>query len=187
MKKSLLAVAAGALLAVTPAFAANTNTAAPGSNFGPAWAQKASLLNQANQLDREEISDANMLSNKAGNNIALKTLASTLRDDHQANDNAVHELANHYNINLQSHYAKNPMNNLNNLHGTTFDKKFLSKEAQDHRQALQTFEAARNQPQSPAMKEYLDETIPVLQAHLTMIENMQHDMGFTGAEKTAAK
>jgi putative membrane protein len=179
MRKSLLAAAAGALLMVTPAFAANsTNPASPA----------ASMLNQANQMNKEEISGANMLSNKAGNDVALKTLATTLKYDHQANETAVKDLASRENVTLQS-YRGQPaqMKNLSNLHGTAFDKAFLSREAQDHRQALQQFEAARNEPQSQAMKMYIDETIPVLKAHLAIIENVQRDMGFaSGAENTAA-
>jgi hypothetical protein len=172
MRKSLLAVAAGALLVVTPAFAAN------GNNANPDASNTAALLNKANVMNQEEIHAGNMLKGNAGNNIALHTLAETLINDHQVNNHAVHQLASRDNINLE-HYNNNKssaLNNLNNLHGMAFDRQFLAMEAKDHQQALQEFEAARKESQSPAMRLYIGETIPVLRAHLYMIQNVQHDM-----------
>jgi putative membrane protein len=178
MRKSLLAVAAGALLVVTPAFAANGN----GNHPNPNASNTAALLNKANVMNQEEIHAGHMLASKAGNNIALKTLAQTLIDDHSVNDHAVHELASRDNINLEQYNnnKSSSLNDLNSLHGTAFDKQFLSMEAQDHQQALQEFKAAQKEPQSPAMEMYLGETIPVLRAHLEMIQNVQRDMALNG-------
>jgi hypothetical protein len=55
-------------------------------------------------------------------------------------------------------------NKLDNLNGAAFDRAFLKHEAMDRRKALRTFEEAVNQNRDTKL--YVDETIPVLKAHL---------------------
>jgi hypothetical protein len=177
MKKSLIAVAAGALMIAAPAFATMNN---------PAGAS-ASLLNKANQMNNQEEDLANMLNSKAGDNQALITLATTMKDDHEANESAVKAVANQENITLNSYHANHAaMKKLDNLNGSDFNQTFLKMEAQDHRKALQEFEAARGQPQNRDMKVYIDETIPVLRSHLEMIENLRRDMAQAGSPENPA-
>jgi putative membrane protein len=177
MKNKLVAIIAGALMVIAlPAFAANDSA----SN------DAASLLNKANQINQSEEDMANMLSNKAGDNLALSTLATTLKDDHAANESAVKSLANQENVTLESYHANDALKNkLDNLNGAAFDRAFLDHEAMDHREALRTFEDARNQPENHNMKLYLDETIPVLRAHLEMIENVRRDLAAAGTTASA--
>jgi putative membrane protein len=137
----------------------------------------ASLLNRAHQINKSEEDMADLLSNKAGDNVALSTLATTLKDDHEANESAVKSLADHQNITLNSYQPDdNLKNKMDNLNGAAFNRAFLEHEAMDHRKALSTFEKARNHTDNRDMKLYVDETIPVLQAHLEMIENVQRDL-----------
>ena len=56
----------------------------------------------------------------------------------------------------------------------------------DHRKPLRTFEEARRQSETRDMKLCLDETIPVLKAHLEMIENLRRDLAGTGSAAGAA-
>ena len=65
----------------------------------------------------------------------------------------------------------------------------------DHQQAINTFEEARSQIRNQQggnqtisglqVRNYLDESIPVLNAHLQMIKNIQQDLGFTSNQNTA--
>jgi putative membrane protein len=174
MKNNLVAIIAGALMIVAlPAFAA--------SNQNSASSDSASLLNKANQTNQSEEDMANLLSNKAGDNLALSTLATTLKDDHEANESAVKSLASEENVTLQSYHANDALKNkLDKLNGAAFDKAFLEHEAMDHREALRTFEDARNQAVNRDMKLYIDETIPVIRAHLEMLENVRRDLATAG-------
>jgi putative membrane protein len=167
-KKSLALFGGGLMLLALPIYAA--------TNSPPANA--SALLNQANQINHSEVDMADMLSNKAGDNTALSTLATTLKDDHQANESAVKSLADQQNINLKSYEPDKALKDkLDNLKGDAFNKAFLDHELADHREALRTFENARSQADNHDMKLYIDETIPVLKSHLEMIQNVQRDMG----------
>jgi len=180
MKNNLLGlVACASILVVLPVFAA--------SNNNPTNKGTASLLNKAHQINKSEEDLASMLSNKAGDDQALSMLATTLKEDHEANESAVKSLASQQNITLQSYQADDALKNkLDNLNGAAFDRAFLEHEAMDHRKALRTFEEARRQSETRDMKLYLDETIPVLKAHLEMIENVRRDLAGTGSAAGAA-
>lgn len=176
MRKNPLSLfCSGLMLLALPAFAATNNT--------PVNSNTASLLNKASQINQSEEDMADMLNNKAGNNLAMSTLATTLKDDHEANQSAVKSLANEANITLKSYEPNQALKNkLDNLNGTAFNKAFLDHELADHREALRTFEDARNQTDNRDMKLYIDETIPVLKSHLEMIENVRRDLA---SSKTA--
>jgi putative membrane protein len=177
MRYNLIMLFGGALMMIAlPVFAAgDESVAAHGA---------ASLLNQANQINKSEEGMASMLSDKSDDNLALSTLATTLKDDHQANQSAVKSLADEQNITLKSYQPDTALKDrLDGLKGSAFEKAFLEHEAMDHRKALRTFEEARNHTDNQKMKLYIDETIPVLKAHLEMIENIRRDM--TGSQPMA--
>jgi putative membrane protein len=139
----------------------------------------AGLLQRANDINQEEQNMAGMLKDKAGDNQALKTFAATLRDDHRANENALQTLANQENVNLNNNNNNSNQalkNRLDNLNGGAFNAAFLNNEIREHRMALSEFEQARNQNLSPDMRVYIDQTIPVLRAHLEMAEALKRDM-----------
>lgn len=174
MKLGLLAASGAALMmafATTPIFAAENanNDASP---------HLAQLLNNASKMNHEEINIADMVKNKSGDNEALDTMAQTIKDDHQANQDAVKQLADAKNINLNSaDTAKTATENkLSNLNGNAFDHAFLMDTIRDHREELQKFRQARNETTDPAVREYIDETTPVLESHLKMAENLHRDM-----------
>jgi len=174
MKLGLLAASGAALMmafATTPIFAAenmNSNTSA----------HLAQLLNNASKMNHEEINIADMVKNKSGDNEALNTMAQTIKDDHQANQDAVKNLANAKNVNLNSadDQKTEAENKLSNLNGDAFVRAFLMDTIRDHRKELQKFQQARSETTDPAVREYIDETTPVLESHLKMAENLHRDM-----------
>jgi putative membrane protein len=135
-----------------------------------------SLLNQANQMNHEEIDAANTALNKDGNNLAIKSFANTMKEDHKVNQNAVEALANKENISLSDYHKPAEDKNLSNMNGMAFTNQFLQDQIQDHQKAIQQFESARNEVTNPHVKMYIDETLPVLQAHLKTAQNLQRDM-----------
>lgn len=174
MKNYIASIAAILMAAALPAFGATNSNSA---NSNSANSNEVSLLNKASQINQSEEDMANMLSNKAGDNVALSTLATTLKDDHEANQSAVKSLADKQNITLKSYQPDDALKKkMDNLNGAAFYGAFLAHEATDHREALRTFENARNLTNNRDMKLYVDETIPVLRAHLEMVENVRRDL-----------
>jgi len=146
----------------------------------------ASLLNKANQMNNEEEDMANLLHKKAGDNQALTTLSDTLKADHKANQAAAEALAHQKNIKLDSYTKdKATYDRLSDLSGASFNNAFFTAAIKDHRQAISTFEEAKGTAADRDMKIYIDQTIPVLQSHLRMVENLKRDSAAGSPENPA--
>jgi putative membrane protein len=177
MKTSSIACAASLLVGFslpTMAFAQSTNA--------------ASLLNMANQMNNEEQEEAKELRSKAGDNQALVTMADTLIQDHKANQTALEALAKQKNVTLDS-YTPNKVeqDRLDNLKGAQFNDEFLNVNVADHKKALATFKQAKaNLGGDPDLKVYIDQTIPVLESHLKMAENLRRDNKTMGSTENPA-
>jgi putative membrane protein len=140
-------------------------------------ANVASFLNMANQMNNEEQDEAKALRSKAGDNQALVTMADTLTQDHKANQAALESLAKQENVSLDSYKPnKAEQDRLDNLNGAQFNHEFLGANVRDHKEALANFKRAKIEMASdPNIKVYIDQTIPVLESHLKMAENLRHD------------
>jgi putative membrane protein len=152
---------------------------------GTAGAQEPSpavsaLLNKANTINYEEIQMAKMASDKAGDNQALLTLAKTMRDDHQANEDAVTALAKAKNVKIEGTPASVDQKNqqMDNLKGGQFNEAFLNDAVSGHAKALRFFENEKEKFGSdPDVKLYVEETIPVIRAHLEMARSLRAELG----------
>src|ERR1700680_4549031 len=151
-------------------------------------ASLTALLNQANQMNNEEQDMAKELKSKAGDNQALLTMADTMREDHKANQSALEALASHKNVTLKS-YEKNKAaeDELDNLKGAKFNETFLRMDIKDHEKALASFRRAQSEfANDPDVRVYIDQTIPVLEAHLKMAQNLHHDDQALGSRENRA-
>jgi len=157
---------------------------------GPAWARTASaddaaaLLNKANQMNYEEQETAKMAHSKAGDNQALITYADTIRGDHEANEEAVSALSRQKSIKLEGtnpdKVEKAPMKDLS---GGAFNDAYLDEQIKGHKDALSMFESAKgNHKSDPDMELYIEQTLPVLQAHLKMAQNLRRHVSPMSAE-----
>ena len=157
---------------------------------GPAWARTSSaddaatLLNKANQMNYEEQETAKMAHSKAGDNQALITFADTIRGDHEANEEAVSALSRQKSIKLEGTNSdkveKAPMKDLS---GGAFNDAYLDEQIKGHKDALSMFESAKgNYKSDPDMELYIEQTLPVLQAHLKMAQNLRHHVSPMSAE-----
>ncbi|HLK88093.1 MAG TPA: DUF4142 domain-containing protein [Candidatus Binataceae bacterium] len=147
-----------------------------------------SLLNQANQINNQEEDMASELKSKAGDNQTLITMAETMNEDHKANQSALETLAGQKKITLNS-YKKNSavQKELDNLNGAKFNQAFLTMNIRDHEKALESFRKAKAEfAHDPDVRVYIDQTIPVLEAHLKMAENLHRDDQALGSRENRA-
>lgn len=145
----------------------------------PVWAMNVSqFLNKANQINYDEVQSAKVAQNKAGDNQALVTFADTIQADHMANEQAVSALSRQKDITLYGfNPPQNQLNNLRNLNGGAFNQTFLSNEIRDHEKAIRLFQQARQEFNgSPDVELYIQQSLPVLHAHLAMAENLDRSM-----------
>src|SRR5437868_5241627 len=177
MKTSTIVLSAALLLVL----GIPVQTSAQSSNL-------ASLFDQANQMNNEEQDMAKELKSKAGDNQALITIAETMREDHKANQTALEALASQKNVTLKS-YEKNKAteDQLDNLKGAQFNRTFLNMDIRDHEKALAAFRRAKSEfSNDPEVRVYIDQTIPVLEAHLKMAQNLHNDDKAMGSRENAA-
>jgi putative membrane protein len=157
---------------------------------GPAWARTSSaddaaaLLNKANQMNYEEQETAKMAHSKAGDNQALITYADTIRGDHEANEEAVSALSRQKSIKLEgTNSDKVEKAPIQDLSGGAFNDAYLDEQIKGHKEALSMFESAKgNYKSDPDMELYIEQTLPVLQAHLKMAQNLRHRVSPMSAE-----
>ncbi|MFZ1886518.1 MAG: DUF4142 domain-containing protein [Candidatus Binataceae bacterium] len=146
---------------------------------GVASAQELSrLLNKANEMNYEEVSTAKIAKDKAGDNQAMMTYAETIRGDHEANEDAASALARQRNIKFEGTDAsKGEKSKLNDFNGGDFNQAYLDDQIAGHKAALSTFKAAEhNFKGDPNVELYIQQTLPILQAHLAMAENLKHHL-----------
>ncbi len=151
-------------------------------------AKLSSLLDQANQMNNEEQDMAKELKSKAGDNQALITMADTIREDHKANQSALEALASQKKVTLRS-YEKNKaaQDQLDNLKGAQFNEAFLSMDIRDHEKTLALFRRAKDEFSGDRdVRVYIGQTIPVLEAHLKMAQNLHRDDKTLGSSENAA-
>ena len=155
---------------------------------GSAWAMDAaSLLNKANQINYEEIETAKMAHEKAGDNQALMTYADTIKGDHEANEESVSALSRQKSVKLEgTNSQKVDKSPLKDLKGGAFNEAYLSDQVMGHKEALSAFENARGQFKGdPDMDLYVEQTVPVLQAHLKMAQNLKKHISEASTENPA--
>jgi putative membrane protein len=155
---------------------------------GSSWAQDAAvILNKANQINYQEIEMAKLARDKAGDNQALLTYADTVKGDHEANEESVSALSRQKSVKLEgTNKDKIDKSRLNDLSGGAFNEAYLTDQIQGHKKALRAFESARGQFRGDSdMELYVQQTIPVLQAHLKMAENLKRQMSEASKENPA--
>jgi|GEM_PF-2426072 putative membrane protein len=150
------------------------------SNVGSGSNQQlAQMLQAAAQMNQSEEQDAALARDKSGSNQAMRTLADTMEGDHRANQAAVQALASQSHVQLSNNANSQQQatyDRLNQLSGPQFNRAFLREEINQHRQAIDQFRQAEQQLQGNRDAEtYIHQTLPVLEAHLHMAENLHRD------------
>jgi putative membrane protein len=168
------------ILAGTAAVALGTFVLGTAGAQEPASPELSALLNKANAINYAEIEMAKLAHNKAGDNQTMLTFAKTMQDDHQANEDAVTALSKQNNVKIEGTPASIDEKNkqLDNLSGGQFNEAFLKEIIMGHTAALSYFESERAKfKNDPDVYLYVQETIPIVRAHLEMARAMQRQLG----------
>lgn len=154
---------------------------------GAASGNVTTLLNGANQMNQEAQDSATMLRSKAGDNQAMITMADTISGDHKANQAAVKALADSRKITLKDIKKDEAANEqMSKLNGAKFNSAFFAMTVHDHTGAIETFKTARHTFKGDRdVQLYIDQTLPVLKAHLEMVKSLQHASALGSSENPA--
>jgi putative membrane protein len=139
-------------------------------------------------MNYDEIQTAKTAKDKAGDNQSLTTYAETLKGDHEANQEAVKALSSQKNVKLESVPSEidQKVKALDKLDNGAFNYAFLRDEVADHEKALSSFKSACSEfKEDPDVQLYIDQTIPILKAHLEMAKNLESQVGTNSNENPA--
>ncbi len=109
----------------------------------------------------------------------VKDFANRMITDHgKANDN-LRPIAQAANVTMPDQLkgdAKATHNELQKLSGAKFDRQYVTSMVRDHRKDAAAYRKAQATVKDPQLKAYIDNTLPVVESHLTMVEGIEKSM-----------
>lgn len=133
------------------------------------FAQKAATGGQA------EVALGQLAQQKASSP-RVKEFAQRMVTDHTNSDNQLQQIASKKDLDMPTMVpteAQEEQDKLSKLSGKAFDKEYIRYEVQDHKQDVQDFQKAQNEISDPDLKQFASQTLPILQQHLQMAEQIE--------------
>ena len=179
LNRCLAAALFGSVLALPAAHAADTQ---PSSQAGQSAAQQAKAKLDAQ--DRKFLMDAaqgGLLEVEAGrlaleraSSEQVRQFAQQLVKDHTDANEKLMQIAQDKGIELPKQLDakhKQQLDKLSKLQGEEFDRAFIAQMGhKDHKKDIQAFEKQARQGKDAELKSFAEETLPVLQKHLSMAQ-----------------
>lgn len=148
--------------------------AAAGPVYGAMSKAERQFLITAARADMTEAHEGQMAADRATQS-NVKDLARTLIDDHTQDYEHLTVLAEKTGVKIPKgiNAAKDPaIAQLTRLKGAGFDRQFTKDEIADHRRAVAAFKRESEHGQNPDVKAYATQTLPTLEKHLNMVEQL---------------
>jgi len=169
LPKMLSLVAATAVLALTQVRADDSSLASKDKSF----------IQDAYQGGLAEVDSAQMAERKTGN-AEVKAFAEKLATDHSAANAKLKTLADSKKVSTASEpsmVAKGKGKLLDAKTGGDFDKAYIDAMISDHKKDIEAFEKAASEAKDQDVKNFANQTLPTLKAHLSEAEGIQAKIG----------
>ncbi len=143
----------------------------------------ATFAMKAAQGGVAEVQMGQLAAQKA-NSPDVKAFGQQMADDHSKANDKLKSVAEAENMTLptslngkdQAEYTK-----LQGLSGTDFDREYVRDMVRDHEMDVKEFQKEAKTGQDPQIKNFAQETLPVLQEHLSKIKSIQSNMSGLGS------
>ena len=123
-----------------------------------------------------EVEFGNLAKDRASSD-AVKSFAQQMIDDHTNANDELKALAGQKNITLPADIDpkdKAVMDKLSKLNGAAFDKAYMRDMVADHKKDVAEFQKEVNSGKDPDVKAWAAKTLPTLQHHLQMAQQIEH-------------
>lgn len=177
MRKTLRSLSTVLVFLAASAFAQSANSKQASLNQ-----QDREFANMAAQANQGEIEIGTLAQQKASND-AVKQFAKTIVDDHNNAGQQLKSWASQSNFTLPSGLTpedNSTKSSLSSESGSQFDQKFIQAQLQDHKKAIALFEKEVSEGQDPQLKQFAQTTLPVLQDHVRIAEDLAGKLGLSG-------
>ena len=163
---AIAAVLGGALFAQDPRVRTSLNE------------QDRMFIQNVAKANQDEIDLGNLAQQKSSNS-EVKSYGNTLVTDHTKNQQELSNLAARNGVSIQPYQgatARSEYQLLQGQSGAMFDRSFASQMVQDHEKVISMFEQELMVTQDPAMRNYINSTLPVLRKHLNEARNTERNL-----------
>lgn len=181
LQKSLLSVGASLLL-VGMAMAQNSmpnNSNTKSSANGAVPTSDRHFMDKAAQGGLAEV-ELGQLAEQNAQNSEVKAFAARMVRDHSKANDQLKQVASQDGVALPTGLdAKDQAtkDRLEKLHGAAFDKAYMHDMVKDHEKDVAEFKHESNAAQTPALREWVKSTTPVLESHLQEAEKVAPAVG----------
>ncbi len=166
--KTLALLATATLLAATGAASAQTTVSKADQHF----VQQAAMGGMA------EVAAGQIAADK-GANPQVKQFGQQMVTDHGKANDQLKQIATSEGLTIPDADPKADKETarLNGLSGSKFDKQYTEMQLRDHEKTIKLFEKEANSGQDPQLKQFAQQTLPILQGHLQMAQQMAQAVG----------
>jgi putative membrane protein len=120
------------------------------------------------------------LASQKSHNADVKAFGEQMVTDHsKANDN-LKPIADSNGVQWPTKLTGEPKalyDKLSSLSGAAFDKTYIHAMVEGHQQTAKDYETESGKVKDPQLKSYIDQTLPVVQQHLSHIQSIQQSSG----------
>jgi len=169
-KQMIIAAAAGLGLLLAPAMAL-----AADEERGQLSRGDYKFLKDAAQANETEV-QLGELAKQKGMNQSVKTFGEKMVTDHSKANEELKAIASQKGATLPaklSHGERSDIEQLQKATGKDFDQDFASRMVKDHKKDVKDFEDAAKDLKDPELKAFASKTLPTLQEHLRMAQEME--------------
>ena len=145
------------------------------------------FVNKAAQGGMAEVELGQLATQKAQSD-QVKQFGQKMVDDHTKANDKLKEVASQENITLPTGLdAKDQAtkDRLSKLSGAQFDKAYMQDMVEDHKKDVAEFQKEANNGKDPAVKNFAQQTLPVLQQHLQLAQTDERAMNHDKSNGTA--
>lgn len=156
--------------------------AGPVSTSEQSGTQSSSYLGEQDQTFLKEAAQGGLaevqmgrLGAQKGQEQAVRQLGQKLVQDHSKANQELKLLAAQKSVTLPTEIPtehQSAISHLKSLEGAEFDKAFKQHAIEDHQKDIQKFQTAAQQSSDPDIKAFAQKTLPVLQQHLKMAQDI---------------
>jgi putative membrane protein len=158
-----------------------------------AWAQQqqlqSSFLERAAQDNIAEMELAEIAEERAASE-DVKYYAKMLKGAHEVANERLQDIAEQQNVELPdepNEQQKKTAEKLSSLEGEQFDRQYLQTMIEEHKKAIELFEQQAQSGETPEVQKYAKQTLPGLQAHLEMAQQIEQQIGGGGSEQQRSR
>lgn len=146
------------------------------------------FLTKAADINLDEVY-LGKLAEQKGSDPAVKDFGKRMIEDHTKAEDELQPLAKREGVTLPAKPGADAVSlhqQLSGASGAEFDKTYIEHMLAGHKGAISTFENEIEHDSNAAIKGYAESTLPVIQDHIRLAENVAGKMGMSGAKGLSA-